>query len=350
MSLEALVATSAGALKVRAELRVGTNELVVLLGPNGAGKTTLLRALAGLIPLSEGRVALGDELLEDAALAVRVPPEGRPIGFVFQDYLLFPHLSVLDNVAFGIRSRGTSRREARDLARRWLERVGLEDHADSKPRELSGGQAQRVALARALAPGPRLLLLDEPLSAIDAEARGGLRRELRHHLASFEGVRIMVTHDPLEALLMGERLVVLEQGAVVQTGSMNDLRARPRSTYVASLVGLNLYRGRATEQGIELETGGTIVAPGPERGEVFATVHPRAVSLFRARPEGSPRNVWQGAVEEIDLEGDRARVQVRGAVPIVAEITTGALLDLDLRPGDLVWVSLKATEVGVYPV
>ena len=203
MTLEALVNTSAGELEVRAELSVAPNELVVLLGPNGAGKTTLLRALAGLVPLSKGRVLLGEQTLEDTARGQRVPAERRPIGFVFQDYLLFPHLSVLDNVAFGIRARGASRRDAREVARRWLRKVGLGDYAEARPRELSAGQAQRVALARALAPQPKMLLLDEPLSALDAGARTALRRELRRRLASFEGVRLMVTHDPVEALLMG---------------------------------------------------------------------------------------------------------------------------------------------------
>ena len=350
MRLEADIVTSRGGLEVCAAFSVEAGENVVLLGPNGAGKTTLLHALAGLVPLIRGSVVLDDRVLEDTGRGVFVPPELRSMGLVFQDYLLFPHMSVLDNVAFGARARGLRRSEAEDLARAWLRRVDLEQFAGSRARDLSGGEAQRVALARALAPGPKVLLLDEPLTALDVGARARLRRELKRHLDSFGGVRLMVTHDPIEALMMADRLIVVENGKVVQGGTMNDLRSRPRSSYVASLVGLNLYRGRASRDGIELPSGALIAASGPERGEVFATVHPRAVSLYRARPTGSPRNVWSGSVHALDLEGDRVRVEVEGIVPIVAEVTTAAVLDLGLQPGDTVWVSLKATEVNVYPV
>ncbi|HEV3498321.1 MAG TPA: ABC transporter ATP-binding protein, partial [Actinomycetes bacterium] len=212
--LAATVALTLGTLDLDVSLTLPMGTTVALLGPNGAGKTTLLRALAGLQPLQRGRVALDGEVLEDAAAGTWRPPEDRPIGVVFQDYLLFPHLSVLENVAFGLRCRGVSRTESRRRAHAWLERVGLGDRHGARPRELSGGQCQRVALARALATDPQLLLLDEPLAALDASTRIEVRRDLRRHLASFHGVRLLVTHDPLEAIALADELVVLEDGHV----------------------------------------------------------------------------------------------------------------------------------------
>jgi molybdate transport system ATP-binding protein len=349
MSLEAAVGLALGRLQLEAELAVGTGELVVLLGPNGAGKTTLLRALAGLLALDRGRVVLDGAVLEDTATGTWVPTERRPIGFVFQDYLLFPHLSALENVAFGLRSRGVGRAEARRRAGAWLERVGLAGHAGARPRALSGGQAQRVALARALVSEPRLLLLDEPLAALDAATRAEVRRDLRRHLAGFDGTRLLVTHDPLEAMALADRLVVLEGGRVTQTGSPAQVSQRPRSGYVAELVGVNLYRGRADGAAVELAGGGRLIATGDHRGEVFAAVHPRAVALHRRLPEGTPRNVLAGTADTVDVVGDRVRVRVTGQVPIVAEVTPAAVGELHLADGGPVWASVKATEVTVYP-
>jgi molybdate transport system ATP-binding protein len=349
MSLEAAVRLTLGRLELEVELAVATGELVVLLGPNGAGKTTLLRALAGLVPLAAGRVALDGLVLDDVAAGEHVPTERRPVGFVFQDYLLFPHLSALENVAFGLRARGVARSEARRRAGAWLERVGLAGAAESRPRALSGGQAQRVALARAMVGDPRLLLLDEPLAALDAATRTEVRRDLRRHLASFDGTRLLVTHDPLEAVALADRLVVLEGGRVTQTGSPAEVSQRPRSRYVAELVGVNLYRGRAAAAAIELAGGGRLVAAGDHRGEVFAAVHPHAVALHRRPPEGTPRNVLAGAADTVDVVGDRVRVRVTGTVPIVAEVTPAAAAELRLADGGPVWATVKATEVVVYP-
>jgi molybdate transport system ATP-binding protein len=349
MSLEAEAGLTLGRLRLEVELAVGTGELVVLLGPNGAGKTTLLRALAGLLALDRGRVVLDGAVLEDAAARTWVPTERRPIGFVFQDYLLFPHLSALENVAFGLRARGLGRAEARRRAGAWLDRVGLAGHAGARPRALSGGQAQRVALARAMVSEPRLLLLDEPLAALDVATRTEVRRDLRRHLASFGGTRLLVTHDPLEAMALADRLVVLEQGRVTQSGSPAEVSQRPRSGYVAELVGVNLYRGRAEGAAVELAGGGRLIAAGDHRGEVFAAVHPRAVALHRRLPEGTPRNVLAGTADTVDVVGDRVRVRVTGQVPIVAEVTPAAVGELRLADGGPVWASVKATEVTVYP-
>jgi molybdate transport system ATP-binding protein len=338
-----------GAFELDVNLRVEPGEVVAVLGPNGAGKTSLLRGLAGLLPVDAGRVTLDGVVLEEPAAGVFVPSERRPIAMVFQDYLLFPHLTVLENVAFGLRSRGTSRSEATATAHRWLERVGLKAEAQRKPASLSGGQAQRVALARALATNPALLLLDEPMAALDASTRVQLRRDLRRHLESFQGVRLLVTHDPVEAMAMADRLVILEQGRVLQSGSPSEVTQHPRSRYVADLVGVNLFRGRASHDVITLADGGSLTAAGAGEGEVFAVVHPRTVALYRTRPDGTPRNVWEGRAVDLDLQGDRVRVQLAGAPRIVAEVTPAAVRELGLDRGDTVWIGVKATEIVVYP-
>jgi molybdate transport system ATP-binding protein len=349
MTLDAQLRLRVGELSLNVRLEAAPGQLVVLVGPNGAGKTTLLRALAGLVPIADGRISLNGDVLEDTAEGIWVPTERRPVGMVFQNYLLFPHLSVIENVAFGLRARGVSRREARQQAAGWLERIGLSAKAEEKPRALSGGQGQRVALARALATSPSLLLLDEPLAALDAPARAGVRRDLRRHLATFQGVRLLVTHDPLEAIALADRIVVMEDGKMIQSGDVAEVTARPRSRYVAEFVGVNLYRGKAAGDTVEIDTGGALAAPGAGAGEVFAVVHPHAVSVHRTEPEGSPRNVWEGTVEDCDFEGDRVRVRVDGAPSIVAEVTPAAASELALIDGGPVWVSVKATDVIVYP-
>ncbi len=339
-----------GRLDLEVDLTAEAGEVVAVLGPNGAGKTTLLRALAGLVALDAGRIVLDGVTLDDPVRETFVPPELRSIGVVFQDYLLFATMSVLENVAFGLRARGTARAEARRQAMQWLERVGLSDRSADRPGVLSGGQAQRVALARALATSPRLLLLDEPLAALDAGARGGVRRDLRRHLASFEGARVLVTHDPVDALTLADRVVIVEDGRVVQAGTVPEVSSRPRSRYVADLVGVNLWQGIGTDGVINLMGGGRLVAADHVPGDLFAMVAPAAVALHHEAPHGSPRNVWAGTIDTVDLAGDRVRVTVAGTPRIVAEVTPAAVAELGLRPGDPVWVSVKATEVSAYPV
>jgi molybdate transport system ATP-binding protein len=346
VSLNAAIKVRHDGFELDVRLDVDEGETVAVLGPNGAGKTTLLRALAGLVSI-EGRVELAGELLEDSAQGLRIPTERRHIGLVFQDHVLFPHLTVLDNVAFGLQAQRHP--DSKQVARGWLTRAGLADKAASMPGELSGGQAQRVALLRTLATEPRLLLLDEPLSALDVTIRAEVRRELSRQLASFRGVRLLVTHDPLEAIALADRIVVLEHGQVVQSGTPAEVTARPRSRFVADLAGVNLLRGTASGDHITLAGGVSVAAPDAGHGDVFAVIHPRAVALFLSRPEGTPRNVWQGQTASIDLHGERVRVQVNGPVPLVAEVTPSAVRDLDLHAGAPVWVAVKATEISVYP-
>jgi molybdate transport system ATP-binding protein len=348
VSLEACVRVTLGAFDLRLDLHVEAGEVVAVLGPNGAGKTTLLRVLAGLIPLADGRIVLDGQTLEDTRKGIHVPPERRPIGVVFQQYLLFPHLTALDNVAFGLRCHGRSPRDARQRAQEWLERVGLGNRAGARPAALSGGEAQRVALARALAIEPRVLLLDEPLSALDVSTRADVRRTLRRHLEAFRGIRLLVTHDPIEAMALAYHLVVLEHGRVVQAGSPTQVAEQPRSSYVADLVGVNLLRGRATDDHVALSGGAVLAVPGAGTGAVFAVIHPRAVALHFRPPEGNQRNVWRGRIAGLDAEGARVRVRVVGAIPIVAEVTRAELADLHLDQGSEVWVHVKATEIAVY--
>ncbi|MDT0399033.1 ABC transporter ATP-binding protein [Streptomyces edwardsiae] len=342
--LDARLVVERGAFRLDVPLAAAPGDVVALLGPNGAGKTTALRALAGLVPLSDGgRLRLDGRELD------RTPPESRPVGVVFQDYLLFPHLSALDNVAFGPRCRGTGKAEARAQAATWLERMGLSEHAGAKPRRLSGGQAQRVALARALATHPRLLLLDEPLAALDARTRLDVRAQLRRHLADFEAVAVLVTHDPLDAMALADHLVVIEEGRVVQEGTPGHIARHPRTDYIAHLVGLNLYRGRAEGHTVRLDDGPVITTAEELTGPAFVAFPPSAVTLHRDRPTGSSaRNLWRCEVAGMETHGDRIRAALTGELPLAADLTTVAAAELDLHAGATVWATVKATQTHAY--
>jgi molybdate transport system ATP-binding protein len=351
VSLDAELGVRLDGFELALPLHVADGETVVLLGPNGAGKTTALRAVAGLQALDTGRVVVDGTPLDEPSSGAWVPTERRPIGVVFQDYLLFPHLSARDNVAFGLRAHGMPRGAARSRADEWLDRVGLAEHADAKPGRLSGGQAQRVALARALATDPRVLLLDEPLAALDATTRPTVRRDLRVHLAASPAARLLVTHDPVDAFALADRVVVLEAGRVVQDGTVDDLQARPRTRYVADLIGVNLYRAVAAGSQVRVDDAHelTVVNDAALAGAVLVMIRPQAVALHRRRPEGSPRNVWSATVRDLDLLGDRARVQLAGDPAITAEVTRAAVTDLALAPGAPVWASVKAADISLFP-
>ncbi|WEV29355.1 ABC transporter permease [Streptomyces sp. 71268] len=373
---------------LRAEL-TGFNELVLdappgttiaVVGPNGAGKTTLLRALLGLTDRSRATLRLGDAEVGD------LPSHRRGVAWVPQDGALFPHLTAVRNTAYGLRARGVGAAEAHQVAREWLERLGVGHLARRRPGQLSGGQAQRVALARALAARPRLLLLDEPLAALDQTTRARVRRALRRHLADFDGVCLIVTHDPVEAVSLADRVLVLERGRAVQYATPAEVARRPRSPWVARMLGHNAWRCAITaDGGLALPGSGRLVAADPlpapgggvdhpvtggeaaggaagagaaeqvgaeavgEAGPALAIFGPEAVSLHRERPSGSPRNVWPGRVREITAVGSRLRVALGSErVPdLVAEITPAAAVELGLAEGTAVWASVKATEVTV---
>ena len=357
--LVAQVGVERGSFALRAALTVPAGEVVCVLGPNGAGKTTLLRALAGLLPLTGGRLVLDGQVLDDPAAGAFLPAHRRPVGVVFQDYLLFPHLSARDNIVFGLRARHRAgRRAARAAADGWLDRLGLAAHGARRPAALSGGQAQRVAIARALAPGPRLLLLDEPLAALDIATRSEVRAQLATTLGTLDASVLMVTHDPLDAMILADRLVILEAGRVVQSGPAAEVARRPRTPYVARLVGLNLYAGTASGDRVALAGGGELRVPadvgrvGGDTGDgaVLVAIRPTAVALHTEAPShGSPRNVLAGPVEGLEPFGDRVRVTVASTPAIHADITAAALADLRLAPGRLVWATVKATDLDVYP-
>lgn len=349
VSLEANISVRREGFTLDAALSVAAGDVLVLLGPNGSGKSTLLGALAGLIPLSAGRIEIGGRLLDDVEGRVHVEPRQREVGMVLQDYLLFPRMTITENVAFGLRARGVPRTTARAQAQAWLERMDLAEFGSRRPGELSGGQAQRVALARALIGDPRLLLLDEPMAALDAGTRPAVRADLRRHLAGFEGCTVIVTHDPLEAMVLGDQVVVLEAGRIVQQGTPNDLARRPRTDYVARLVGLNLLRGVAVGTAVSVNSGGTVIVPHPASGEVHVAFAPAAVTLSPERPVGSARNAWPGLVHDLEPHGDLVRVTIEGPVPLLADVTPLAVAELSLAPGMEMWASVKATEVRVYP-
>jgi molybdate transport system ATP-binding protein len=347
--LDARIVVDRGGFRLDLSVTVRPGEVVALLGPNGAGKTTALRTLAGLVPLTEGSVRIDGSTMDDPDAGVFVPAHQRSIGVVFQEYLLFPHLSARDNVAFGPRSHGAARAQAHAVAEAWLARVGLPDMAGRKPRQLSGGQAQRVALARALAVEPALLLLDEPLAALDARTRLETRAQLHRHLAEHGGATLLVTHDPLDALVLADRLIILENGAVVQEGDAASITARPRTDYVARLVGLNLYRGNGSGRTVTLPDGFRIAVDDTVDGDAFVAFPPSAVALHRERPDGSPRNTWSATVAGILRHGDNVRIELGGPIAAAADITPAAVAQLRLETGDQVWAAVKATETRAYP-
>jgi molybdate transport system ATP-binding protein len=346
MSLSARVVVRRGALDLDVAVDVADGEVLAVLGPNGAGKSTLLRVLAGLLPPDGGSVVLdGNEIWDGDRHA---PAHRRALGMVFQDHLLFPHLTVTDNVAFGLRTRGVRRAESRAVAQAWLDRVGLDGLGGRRPAELSGGQAQRAALARALVGEPRVLLLDEPLSALDARTRLTVRAELRRHLAEFAGSTVLVTHDPVDAMALADRVVVVEDGRVVQEGTPAEVSRHPRTDYVARLVGLSLLPGTGAGTAVRLDGGGTVAVAEVADGPVFAAIRPESVALYLARPEGSPRNVWPVTLVGATPHGATVRCELAGEVPLIADVTETAFAELGLVNGAQVWATVKASEVAVY--
>jgi molybdate transport system ATP-binding protein len=354
MNLSADIRASGGDVSLEVSLRIGSGETVALLGPNGSGKTTLLRVMAGLHVLDAGRVTLGRDVWEDTAAGKRLHPRERGVGMMFQDLALFPHMSALDNVAYPLRTR-IARSPARRRATKMMQERGIGHLAPRSPARLSGGERQAVALARALIAEPRVLLLDEPLSALDVRNRASARRDLRSILQAFTGTRILVTHDPLEAGALADRILVLEGGRIVQEGTLGDIGTRPRSQFVAAVAGVNLLRGRVVRRAgmtfLETSEGKlAIVAEEIEEGaDALATVHPHAIALSRKEPHGSVRNALRVVVAEVDVFGERVRVRLDSRPPLIAEITDAACDELHLRAGEELWASLKATEIDVYP-
>ena len=335
-------------------LTVAPGDVLAVLGPNGAGKSTLLDVLAGLLRPDAGGVRLGDRTLTGPG--VHVPPHRRGVGLLAQQPLLFPHLSVLANVAFGPRAQGTSRRAAVSRARELLAAVDASPLADRRPGQLSGGQQQRVALARALAAGPDLLLLDEPLAALDVDTMPAMRALLRRTIRDSGRTAVLVTHAALDALVLADRVVVLVAGRVVEEGPTREVLARPRSPFAARIAGLDLVPGVACPDGLKTGDGFVITghAEGTATGEpAVAVFPPAAVAVFAERPHGSPRNVVPVRLAAVEPHGDLVRLRAAGgpdwAEGLVADVTPAALVDLPAEPGAELWFAVKATEVAIHP-
>ncbi len=338
------------------ELELAAGDRLAVLGPNGAGKSTLLSVLAGTLRPDRGRAVLDDTVLfdVDGRRGRWRPPNTRRVALLAQDPLLFPNLTVLENVAFGPRATGVPVPTARQQARDWLTAVDADQLADRRPGQLSGGQAQRVAVARAVAADPRLLLLDEPLAALDVTVAPLLRRILRDVLADRSSV--FVTHDLLDAVLLSNRIIVLENGTVVEQGPTTEVLRHPTSAFAARLAGLNLVSGTAQDGEVRPVHGGpgvggvvrTPLAPGESATAVFS---PNAVSVFLAPPHGSPRNVFAVTITELEPRGDQVRIRAVTAEgeSLAADVTPAAVGELDLYPGSRVFFTVKATSVTLYP-
>lgn len=354
-------------------------QTTVLLGESGAGKSTVLRTLAGLLHPQRGHISLEGITYFDSERHVAIPPQERPFGYVFQDYTLFPHLTVFENVAFGLRAQHLPRRVVRERVGQALEQVHLIGFDQRRPAQLSGGQQQRVAIARALALHPQLLLLDEPLAALDVQTRREVRQELRHILSATGITTVLVTHQYLEALLFGYHILVLEQGRVIQQGSQRDLLQYPRSSYVAELVGMNFFRGRVVrcetsalctiqlqrngEPAIEVsaaleEQTQAIKMPGAG-DEAYVLVDPRSITLYQTLPDSSARNVFHGKIVQLLYLGasngsehdGRVRVSIHindSAPPLTAEITEASAARMELNEGKKIYAAFKATEARAY--
>ena len=354
------------ARRLDVDFSVAAGEVLAMVGPNGAGKSTALHVVAGLVRPDEGFVRLGDRVLTDTAAGLHTATHDRRVGLLLQNPLLFPHLSVVSNVAFGPRSRRrtpaafrTSRAQARGTALRWLREVNAEQFADRTPRQLSGGQAQRVAIARALAAEPEVLLLDEPLAALDVAAAAGIRAVLRAAVTRTGCAVILVTHDLSDVFTLADRVMVIEAGQVAETGPVTEVLAAPRSQFGARIAGVNLVSGTIEPDGALRTAAGARWHAEPGGGlapetRAVAVFPPTAVAVYREQPHGSPRNTVQVLVAELDFRGSavivRGDSQPDGAPGLAAEITVEAAAELRLAPGDRVWFAVKAHEAVLHPV
>lgn len=337
---------------VEVSLTVAAGETVAILGPNGAGKSTLLNLIAGLLKPDTGRATLDDRVLFDIGGAGRerwLPPHRRGVSMLAQDALLFPHLSVIDNVAFGPRSTGATRAAAAKKAEEWLERVDAADLRNRKPAQLSGGQAQRIAVARALASDPALLLLDEPMAALDVSVAPAIRRMLRTVLA--DRAAIIITHDVLDAFTLADRVVVVEAGRIVDAGPTRNVLNRPTTPFAASLAALNLLTGTTTTDGIITDSGHRVRARHTNDAVIGdragAAVRPSNVRVATTAPDTAGQNVIPGAVTDLEPRGDLVRVR---SSELAADLTPGHVAELDLQAGSPIWLSFAPDDVIAYPL
>lgn len=341
---------------VEFDVELGDGEVLAVLGPNGAGKSTLLQMIAGLLRPDAGRIELGGTVLNDTGAGTFVPPHARGVAMLSQQAMLFPHMSAADNVGYAPRCRGLSRSAARAVTRHWLDAVDAGELADRRPAQLSGGQAQRIALARALAAEPRLLLLDEPMAALDVTATPAMRRLLRDILRDKGRTAIIVTHDLLDALAVADRVIIVDDGHVVESGPVRHVLTAPRSDFAAQIAGINLISGVITTEGQLRTVSGADVSgiadlePGTAAVALF---RPAAVAVHLSAPQASPRNVIEVTIAEMDLHGTTVRIrggeQPDGSTGLAADITAAAAADLDLQLGRTVYFVVKTQEVQLHP-
>ncbi len=335
---------------VQLAIEVADGERLAVIGPNAAGKSTLLQVVAGLLGPDRGRVSLAGRVLTDIAHAIQVPPHQRRIGLLAQSGLLFGHLSVAENVAFGPRSRRASRRTAQRTAHDWLERLGVADLASRRVGELSGGQAQRVALARTLASEPDALLLDEPTSALDVRMAAGLRTVLSDLTRG--RTTVLVSHDLLDIVSLADRVVVVEQGRVAEQGPTAQLLARPSSAFAARLADVNIIRGELADANTlvfgPIRVHGLPDDPTATSGPGIATLRPGAVVVALHEPDTSARNTWPGMISSLSTlpHGIRVRVDV-GGTELAADVTAASAATMHLEPGLPIWLAAKAQEVSL---
>jgi len=334
---------------------VNPAETLVVIGPSGCGKTTTLNIIAGLVEPDEGHVSLTERPLWDSGARIDVPTEQRRIGYVFQDFALFPHMTVADNVAYGLRARKSPKAAIPGKVDEALSLLGIRHLRERKPGQLSGGERQRAALARAIACEAEILLLDEPLGSLDAQTRNQVRGELQRLLRLVHRIVIMVTHDYIDALTFGDQICVLDRGKVLQIGNRLELLRHPKSRFVAELTGVNFFEGTITgisDEGLaEIQVNGMrlyAVANGGEAGETLVAFFPSDVAISREAPSSSAVNVVKSSIKEIVHLGDRVRLALNGALALCAEITAGSLERMGLTEGDEVYASLKATAIKTY--
>jgi molybdate transport system ATP-binding protein len=341
-----------GALGLDVALEVPPGRCLALAGPSGAGKTSILRVTAGLLRPASGRVECGNEVWLDTSRRIDVEPERRGCGYVFQDYALFGHLRAWQNVAYALRGR-----DRRARAMELLERFGVRELADARPRTLSGGERQRVALARALARAPRALLLDEPLSALDTGTRAAAGRELAGVLREAAVPALLVTHDFTEAALLGDEVAVVDGGRIVQRGAAAQLAAEPASAFVADFTGAVVLTGFAHPAAgsmtqVELDGGGIVNSLDRASGPVAVSVYPWEIALApsEVQPTGSTRNHLLVEVVSITAVGNRVRVGLAAPQPLTAEVSEAAVQELGLAPGSYAVASWKAAATRVLPL
>lgn len=337
---------------VRIDLEVPAGQTCALIGPNGAGKSSVLEAIIGILSPAHGRVVLNGRTLTSPG--VQVPIHRRRVGWLAQRPLLFEHLSVLDNAAFGAVASGRPRAEALERARAELGRVGVAELAGRRPGALSGGQAQRVAIARCLAADPDALLLDEPLAAIDVQGAAGIRQVLTERLAQARQPALLVTHDLIDLWRLADRVLVLADGRIVESGTVAEVMRRPRNQFLAHLGGRNLLAGtalgREALQSGELVVHGVGDIPLASGDATLALIDPAAIAVHLTHPEGSPRNVWPAQVTAVEPRGDAARLTCRADGQVLnVDLTLAAVAELGLAPGVRVWLSVKASQVLLYP-